>query len=295
MKKRAIFLLASILFATQLCGCATGAKADDWKKELLRIGPGLFSWSKKTLDRENAERMFDRMQSCGLSSLYQYFPSDVSDEDLDNFFELALEYDISVYYLTGSPDWALDPDGKEMCDEVEQAAVLNERLTGRGHLTGIFMDTEPYLLDEWEDAADKIMDTYISAMECAHDKAGKKGLSYIACVPFYYDDMGYEQELKELLATGCDTLAIMNYSKRDEAGQIETEITLAMEADRPVIVIYELQEPGSYGLKEVNTYYQDGLSAVAQSVENLKERYGEDSFRYALHEYKALQEMMERE
>lgn len=293
MKKAKIFMVAIALFASQICGCTFLRKTDRTADQSSETGNGLFSWSESVLEKENAAQLFATMQNCGFTELYQFFPDDISDACLNQFFEEASKYSISIYYLTGSPEWALEPDGKAMCGEVDRAVALNERLKDNRRLTGIFMDTEPYLLDEWETKEPEIMDSYIKAMEYTHTKATGEGLSYIACVPFYYDNMGHEAELKKLLETGCDTLAVMNYSKRDEAGQIETEMELAKEAGKQVIVIYEIQEPGVYGLTETNTYYNDGLGAVMESVSGLKEIYGQDAFLYALHEYNSLREMIE--
>lgn len=256
----------------------------------LKLGPGLFSWSDSALEEENAKQMFGLMKKYGLTVLYQRFPYDISDETLNAFFKLASAYNVSIYYLTGEPEWALEASGEKMCNEVERASKLKERITGNVHLSGIIMDTEPYLLGLWEDEEDLVLDTYVSAMEHANKKAEENGLSYIACIPYFYDQKGHVDELVELMEYGCDALAIMNYSKRDEAGQIRTEIELAKEKEKPIVVIYELQKPGVHGLHEFNTYFNDGLGAVEDSVSKLKKNYGKDSFQYALHEYNALHE-----
>ena len=256
----------------------------------LKSGPGLFSWSDSVLEEENAKQMFGLMKKYGLTVLYQRFPYDISDETLDAFFELASAYNVSIYYLTGEPEWALEANGEKMCNEVERASKLNERITGNVHLSGIIMDTEPYLLDSWESKENIVMDLYVSAMEHAYEKAADNELSFIACIPYFYDQKGYEDELWKLAVSGCDALAVMNYCKRDEAGQIKTEMEFARRAGKAIIVIYELQKPGIYGLNEVNTYFNDGPGAVEESVNELGKIYGKDSFMYSMHEYNALHE-----
>lgn len=282
------FFMLLLLPAVLLTGCST--------RELSVLpppsGPGLFSWQKNVLEIEEAVPLFETMNSQGLTTLYQYFPDNVSLQTSRNFLTEAAKYNIQVYFLTGSPEWALDSKGKSMLEAVEQARKINRRLPSRAKLAGIMMDTEPYLLEEWEGHEAAVMDTYLEAMTLAHKKASGAGLRYAACIPFYYDDMGLERYLKLLLTDGCDDLAIMNYSRYREDKHIETELALAREADRPVTVIYELQKPGSHGLTESNTYYYEGLDALKDSVHLLETRFGKDSFQYALHDYRALQEVL---
>ncbi|MGN0396344.1 MAG: hypothetical protein ACI4EF_13355, partial [Coprococcus sp.] len=192
------------------------------------------------MEKENAKQMFELMHEQGFTVLYQRFPYDISDETLDAFFNLASAYNVSIYYLTGEPEWALEANGEKMCNEVERASKLNKRISGKAHLSGILMDTEPYLLDLWESKEDIVMDLYVSAMEHAYKKAVDNELVYIACIPYFYDQKGHEDELWKLTVSGCDALAVMNYCKRDEAGQIKTEMEFSWRAGKTAIVIYEL-------------------------------------------------------
>lgn len=301
------WLFAGLAFCLLLAGCtaknglweqAAEGQSDKTEKEEAEqgivpswMGPGLFSWSADAIEPEAAEELFLVMQEQGLTDLYQYFAPDLATEEIEGFLKQAQTYGISVYYLTGEPEWGLDPDGEEMCAEVKRVRKINRSIGGKYGFSGILMDTEPYLLEEWEDAESEVMESYVQAMTAACRQAQKAELPLIACIPFYYDSGGHEEALAQLLEEGCDGLAIMNYSKRDEAGHIETELFLAGQAEKPVTVIYELQEPGKYGLTDNNTYYEEGMDGVRESVEKLESIFGRQSFQFSLHEYKALLEV----
>ena len=87
----------------------------------------------------------------------------------------------------------------------------------------------------------------------------------------------------------------MNYSKRDESGQIENELMLARDAGHTLTVIYEVQPPGQHGLDEQNTYYTDGSAALENSWQGILQLYGGGGLACAVHEYRAAQEVWGRE
>ena len=232
MKKGYLFLVICMLLSLA-CGAAVPPE-----------GNGLFCWDGEAVG-EGQEALFDTMERSGLTVLYQFFPDDLSKPVIRDFLKAAADRGITVYYLAGEPEWALDPEGEAMLGQVSRAAKINRRLTEQARLHGVMMDTEPYLTDEWDGREDEIIADFAQAMGKVRESAAGQGLSCMLCIPFYYDNDVERNTLSALIGS-CDGLAIMNYSKRDEAGQIETELALA--GDRPVTVIYELQEPGGHGL-----------------------------------------------
>lgn len=289
------FLVVMLLIVVQVSGCTAKKTIRTTEEFLLDGKKGLFSWSSEVFEDSNTEHLFEIMGSQGLTTIYQHFKEKDSIEEIKKFIESAKENGISVYYLAGSPEWSLDSSGTKMCEVVERASKINKELPKGVRIEGVFMDTEPHLTEDWQEREKDVMNRYVQGMKKAHERATEEGLVYIACIPFYYDSGGHEEALEELISTGCDVLAIMNYSKMDESGQIQTEMSIADREKKPVIIIYELQKPGEHGLKNVNTYYEDGLHAVKKSVKKLEKVYGKGAFQYALHEYKALQEVIERE
>jgi len=211
------------------------------------------------------------------------------------FMDAAADHHIQVWMLTGEPRWGLDPYGESMEEEIDRAFRYNQNLPEGRKLVGVVMDSEPYLLEEWDENPKDVMTRWVAAMTEAHDRAQQEELRLMACIPYYLDTEGFTLQLTELLLNGCDEIAIMNYYKKSEAEHVRVEVGLARVLEKPVTIIYELQEAGQHGLRQVNTYHDDGLQAVRESWEKLTETLGEEGITLSLHEYRALREVEQHE
>ena len=131
-------------------------------------------------------------------------------------------------------------------------------------------------------------------MECiknAYQFAKQNGLEFIVCVPTFYDAV-CENVLEGLFAETCDGVAVMNYNRSDEYGQMEAEVKLAREYNKKIICIYELQKVGKHDLEDINTYAGEGLEALWNSAKNLKEQFNYTKLSFAYHYYEPLKEML---
>ena len=275
------WISGAVLCGLLLTGCTPAA-------EQQAAHPGLFSWSEEALTAGGRAELLAMMRTLELESLYQAIPEDAEQQGVADLLAGASEAGAEVWLLTGDPAWGLQPDGAAMIGEIERAARYNQGLEEEIQLRGIVMDVEPYLTSAWETDQDKVMRAYTAAMEQACRAAERNGLALCACIPYYYDDLGFTAALEELVEQGCDSLVVMNYYRGDEAAQIETELSLARGAGKPLTVAYELQPPGSHGLTEQNTYYGLGLEAVGESYAAIVRRLGGEGLSYALHSYEAL-------
>lgn len=249
---------------------------------------GIFSWQKKVAsDVALRDEMLETLVRLGISEVYQYMDT----EDAPAFIQQAGEMGIDVYLLDGQPEWGLDREAGQMRRVVRRAARLMEETAGSG-LAGLVLDVEPYLTSSYKRNPERAMDRFLEAMRNTYAYALEKGVPLIICIPYFYDTKGFDKELKEIIEAGSDAVAVMNYQKKDEAGQIETEMEAVMRADKRLIHIFELQRPGQYDLTERNTYFLDGLPAVWASRDQLYRHYGYEGLSFALHDYEALSEMM---
>ena len=98
-----------------------------------------------------------------------------------------------------------------------------------------------------------------------------------------------------MVQKGCDGIAVMNYDKRDEAGQIAGEMELAEKYKKGIIHITEMQKPGYHSLTEQNTYYYDGFDAVLESWERLRQEYPYEYLGFSWHYLKPCLHLMEKE
>ena len=281
MKKRmAFFSLACVLFATMgLPGCSQRAARTDAK--------GLFSW--RALSEGHGDALLELAQSQNITEIYQDC-SQNSEAELADFLQNLDGAGIAAYWLTGDPSWGRDPEGGEMLRQIRRAAALRD--AAGGALQGIVFDVEPYLLPEWEDGADALMQSFVSAARCAHREASRQGMEMILCVPYFYDTKGFGEALEQLIASGCDRVAVMNYYRGKESEHIASEAALAQKHGRGLINIYELKAPGEHGLVEENTYHSEGLDALEENFGSLCADYPELEISLALHDAQALEEVL---
>lgn len=286
MKKKRIVLGLTMLFlGILLAGCQP--------KQPESSGGALFSWSTGIV--ADPGRLFQVMKEQKLNVLYQNFSRDLDEESIVSFLSNAEEQGTDVYFLTGDPQWALQPEGNTLCEEVDRMAEINRTLPGK-KLKGILIDVEPYLLDEWENgSAQEVMDSFVAGMKTAYDRAKGYGLEVIVCMPYYFDSKGFERELETLIRSCCDKAAVMNYYRGKEIEHIETEAALAKKYNRELLSVYELKAPGTHGLTEKNTYFEEGLEAVEENFIQLTDAYPDQTISMALHDFEALEEVLGRE
>ena len=264
-------------------GSAQQEPAAEHEETIQDNGHGLFSWHDEVFDAEEREILLQLMTEQGLTELYQDIPSSVPTASIKELADACEALGIRLYLLVGDAKWALDKKASKLRAEIQRAALIG--------CSGIMVDIEPGSLDEWKNDRDSVMESMTQGFLQAKASAEKEGLEMIVCLSWYYDDYGYGSELEQIVEDGCDTLAIMNYNREDEVGQIETEAELCREYGKALINIYELQEIGKYDLEEINTYREEGLSSLWQSWEELRSVYSEQDISAALHEYRALKAM----
>lgn len=256
---------------------------------------GVFSWEHEYMEKESAKVLGNLMNQLECSNIYQEIPSDIDAETLHRFMREQTEQGHQVYALSGQREWGVEEDGHSMLEIVEQVNAWNRRLPEQDRITGIMWDVEPYLLDEWDEDADAVMEQYVDNCIRSYKKAEKCHLTVLACIPLFYDRHGFEKQLERLIEKGCDGIAVMNYHKEDEIGQIETEVGLAREHNKTVIHITELQEPGRHELTEENTYYHDGIDAVWDSWREIEGYFRYEKLGFAWHYAKPAIEILEQE
>lgn len=285
MNKLFITILTAIVIF--LGGCS--------QKEVVQGTRSLFSWKDSEV-LEGRTQLFTTMKELKLNALYQEFSEELRQEDILDFLGEATKEKIDVYMLAGSPKWALEKDGESMCRQVQKALEINQAGGKEQDVKGILFDVEPYLLKEWDEQDhDKIMDSFVEGMKTAYKKAQDNDLKVILCIPYFYDNLGVPKHLEVLIESCCDSIAIMNYYQGKEYENIKGEAELAAKYGKKLINIYELQSPGKHGLKDKNTYYEEGIKAVEENFSVLQAAFdGQDIF-IALHEYDALKEVEGRE
>ena len=299
MKRRIVVLCGMVLVF--LLGIWTGYHFKDETKE--EISPvqeeekksSIFSWNKEYVYLEYADQVAEVMDALNCDTIYQEISEKLSEEEVLAYLKRQARMGNKIWYLAGDRHWALEENADTMKAIVEEVIVWNEKAGEDCGFEGIVWDVEPYLLEEWDENPDACMTQYVNNCKVTYEMAKAANLEVLICIPYHYDNHGMEAGLEELIAEACDGVAVMNYNKEDEAGQIATELALAKKYDKELIHITELQQPGMHGLEEMNTYYHDGIDAVKESWEQLEEVCEYEKLGFSWHYLRTAIELMEDE
>lgn len=267
----------------------------DRQEETGAEGFGLFSWNDWVPKEEEFDTLTQCMDQTHVTEIYQDFTEEnYRLGETEEFVARLRERNVSVYALLGDAQWSYEENAGTLIKEMETAVRYNKQQPEEKQIKGFMIDVEPYILDEWnagENFRQSLMLEYLKCMEIAYTYARKNQMEFLVCIPAFYDD-AYPEVLERLVSDGCDGIAVMNYDRTDEYGQITAETELARSHDRRIICIYELQDVGLHGLKEIHTYANVGLDALWQSAEELKNRLDYDKLMFAYHYYLPLKNML---
>lgn len=291
--KAAAPLICAGLAAALLTGACSA-----WKARYFRdYGFGLFSWDDAVMEDGEAERLDKCIERTGVTAMYQQFSADsLNSGDASSFVSRMHRQSVDVYALVGEAEWAYEPDGSQLLRSLRRVARYNEKQRRSARIAGVMVDIEPYLLDEWDEggkARDSLMEDYLSCLQNAYAYTSERDLELWVCIPTFYEATN-RKVLKELISNTCDGVAVMNYNRADEYGQMEKEVEYAKRYGKDIICIYELQEPGKHELEEIHTYAEAGLEELWKSSQRLKSQFGYDRLTFAYHYYKPLQELLAR-
>lgn len=297
MKKSGIFIIAGIgiLLAgvSYYYNYSFNSLYQQQNKATKASRMSLFSWEGEYLEPDRENDVMYIMDKLGCDVIYQEIPSDVQEDTLLDYLSRRAQAGQEVYYLTGDARWGLSGGDRNLLAAVEKVKEWNDRAEKGKGFAGIVYDVEPYLLEEWDNDREAVMDQYVDNMIRAYEAAKAQNLSVIVCIPNFYDRIHLEQQLESLVQNACDAIAVMNYDKSDEAGQIFVEVLLAEKYEKGILNIIELQKPGFHELTEENTYYHDGIEAAGESFIRLKERFPYDKLGFSWHYLKPALEIAE--
>lgn len=256
---------------------------------------GIFSWNVEAIQQKEQENWSRCIRESSTQEIYQEIPMEMLKEKTTEYFiEYMSKENVKVYALVGQASWGRNSEGTELIKQIKAIAKYNANVGKNAKICGVMVDVEPYLLEEWdegEESREHLMEQYYSGMRKAYECSEEYGIQFLVCIPTFYD-VTNEDILEKLASKACDGLAVMNYNREDEYGQIEAEAELAQKYEKRLICIYELQEAGKHDLQEINTYAGEGLKKLWASADRLKEKINYDGFTFAYHYYEPLKKML---
>lgn len=253
---------------------------------------GLYSWT-PVLTEEESSALISLAKKASVAEIYQFYSvRDLQDLSSATALEVCSSAGLSVWYLTGNPEWGLDESGTEIRNAVAALALYNASVPETARFVGIQLDVEPYLADLWDTDKAQVMELWYKSLREGKLLAEKYGIRVMICLPRWLDAVDAEI-LEAMLRDCCDEVSFMNYDRRDEAAGIAAEMALAQEYGRPIVCISELSEPNRHDLTDENTYYNAGLSALYASWDALRQAYPDNDLRFAYHYAEPLRALLE--
>lgn len=244
----------------------------------------MYSWSHNFIYESKESLLQKVMELTECNILYQEVASNASVNDVAEFLQRRGEHNQTVYYLCGNASWAIEKGATSMLKEVERAVNYN-KAAGEYKFVGIQFDVEPYCLEDFEENAEEYMAIYVENSKIAYKAAHDAGLLVEICIPYWWESAyGFDEELEDLIANACDSVAVMNYYKKQkEIEHIESELELCKKYNKRIINITETIPAGQHGLTEDNTYYKDGIDAIENMWNTLDGFFQYEKLGYAYH------------
>lgn len=279
MKKK----LVIFIFIFLLLGC---------QEPYHDVEKSVFSWHKQEV-LNGRDEFFQVLQNCHIDNVYQYFSDELTVDQILSFMEVCSQKDVSLYYLCGEPQYALNENYIQLKNEVERAQDFSQLANG-DCIKGIVFDIEPYLFEEFNNNSKSIMSEFYENLKKVYTLTKRYHLKMIVCIPYYYDTQNLTSFLEGILEDACDGVAIMNYYQSHEIDHIQTEVELCQKYQKECINIFELSKPEE-GIKAKNTYYDEGIALAMDHFQMIQENYNEYKLSLCFHDYNYLKELLENE
>lgn len=262
-----------------------------YEKKTVR---SIFSWSKEEV-RDYQTQFLNDLLEFEFDRVFQSFSSELTEEEIKSFVVALTNENIDLYGLAGAPEWALDATGERMISRLDSIIKINHQLPVKNRMKGLAVNVEPYTLDEFDWQDEEIQKSYLSGMTKLYEAATKEGLELIIVLPYFYDTKGYRDILTVFIERTSSEVAVMNYYRDREIDHLAFEAKIAKQANKPLTTIYEFKAPGSHGLTDKNTYYDEGLMAALKNAEELVAHYNDQTIHIAFHDYHAFRKVIKKE
>ena len=105
---RFFLFLFCVTAGVLLIGCGN-SQAED-----LLCETSIFSWEATYITEENETLLADAMNALSCRSIYQHIPKATPEGLVLDFLARRKEQGQYVYYLTGEPEWGIEPDARHM-------------------------------------------------------------------------------------------------------------------------------------------------------------------------------------
>lgn len=142
----------------------------------------VFSWFDTPL--QYPEKICSLLNKYKITHLYQMVSPKLTSQQIQYFLKVATNYQLTVYFLVGEAEWALDPEA------IEAVRLLDGYKAYSGNVEGVVVDIEPYLLSAFKKSPKEVMRSFVQTLEVIYKKTKQHQLKVIVCLPYFFDTMG---------------------------------------------------------------------------------------------------------
>lgn len=228
----------------------------------------------------NLENILPTYKALGVDCVYQYASKnkiEANVEALSTYISQLHENHISCYAMDGEPGWYNNIETmKTFIDSVYTYNVShpNEKFDG------IIFDIEPYASEDSLTNKERITLWRDNARE-VYLYANGLGIKIIFTNPVWYSNADYAGTVLSF-TTFSDGISYMNYSKSYLIENIREEVEIARDNDCWIESISELNIPSS-SLDTDITFYYDGLGAVHEAWDKMKQAFNYEKMSFSYH------------
>lgn len=261
------------------------------------VNNSIYCWSEYVLASDYIDIVINRLKSLKVTKMY------ISINDIQirkNSIKKLKENGISVYYLDGHSRWYKEVDNiKSVVDKVYEYNQNNPNTK----LSGIVLDIEPYIRDEYK--ADPIpgFETFANTMEQVYSYTKLKNINLTTTIPYWYDkymtddkyiaDEKVRAELAfDKLIKNSDRISVMNYYKSKMISHLETELNYAKRYGKEIESIAEFRKSSSGDNNKLSFYNEtEPVKAANKEWKKINKEYNYDKLSFSFHHLNVILEI----
>lgn len=263
-------------------------------EEQMTVGEtsiSLFSWHYELSDQPLFSQLAQPLKELGVTRIYQSVSArNIREPELAVMIQNLADMGIETVALTGDKSWIEDGLG-ELEGILEGIREYNAAAPENCRISRLALDVEVHRMEGWSEHKKELFGQYIEVMREAKEAANACGLQVIQIIPTRYDNVDRELFLT-FLQECCDELSVMNYAKRSAETAIAYEVEACRRYGIPIETIFETMPVSEeYGVTEDITYFYDGMEALAETGQRMKEVYGRETG-IAYHHFSTIYELV---
>lgn len=246
---------------------------------------------------EQPQSIIDFLQQQNFTTVYVQIDPNVSQATYAQFINLAQPKNINVHALHGAPDW-ITTEQQPVALQFFEWLETYQSTFNESPFDAIHLDVEPYLHPTWKTDEAQTIESFQLFIQLAQQHAKKLQLSLIIDVPFWFDDISFNNQfgqgtLVEWIIKQVDGITIMAY--RDSATDIlaitQHEINYSQQFNKQVTIGIETM-PSEEG--DFVSFAKNDIDYLQQQLMQIESNYkGQTSFNgFAIHHYESFKEFI---